>query len=199
MFLIVIAIILLVILIIYVTVTPRNAASLAKLNQQQTTQSDIEHKNDLSEIPKIINPEQPKANTQQNEALSEDTVVLLKEELKPHKYHSDPYIEAHSILSENGMCFVVDNSDKGETHIKKYFIASNRLSEFETIMNNCQSVLQSYPTLANNMESIYWNLEPNSSIGHKLQNMFKQQLKGISDRDNNSQTLIATLKSKTAP
>lgn len=199
MFLIVIAVAIVVVLIIYITVTPRNAASLAQLNQQQTNQSGQQNKTDPILTTEKVSQDDSKPETQQSEPLSEDIIMQLKEELKPHKYHSDPYIEAHSIMSENATCFAVSNSNEGETHIKKNYIANNKLAEFEAMMNNCQAVLQSYPTLADNVENIYWNLPPNSQVGHNLQNMFQQQLKGASSKDTNSQTLIAVLKSKNGP
>jgi len=199
MFLIVIAFAIVVVLLIYITVTPRNAASLAQLNQQKVNQSGQQNITDPNPATEKVNKDVSKPETQYNEPLSEDIITQLKEELKPHKYHSDPYLEAHSIMSENATCFALNDSNEGETHIRKNYIANNKLAEFETTLKNCQSVLQSYPTLADNMESIYWSLPPNSQLGHKLQNMFQQQLKGASNKVTNSQTLIAVLKSKNGP
>lgn len=200
MFLIVIALIIAVLIFIYIVVTPRTRESLHQLSQPETdTVVQPEHISRKPQQPQQTDTPRTDINADTETAIPQNTLNSLLEELKPHKYSPDPYLEARSILSENAFCFA-DDEDDFSGHMHQTFLKADRLKEYQHLQQHCRAILTAYPTLRSTFEDIYLNLKPASHTGQLLQAMIKRGKDSRSVmQSHNEQTLRALLKSQNGP
>lgn len=200
MFLIVIALIIAVLILIYVLVTPRTREALHRLSQPETdTAVQTEHISRESQQPSQTETPKTDINADTETVIPQKTLNSLLEELQPHTYSTDPYLEARSILSENAFCFA-DDADGFSSHMHQAFKKANRLNEYKQLQQHCRGILTAYPTLQSTFEEIYLNLKPTSETGQLLQAMIKRGNEFSSVmQSHNEQTLRALLKSQNGP
>lgn len=200
MFLIVIALIIAVLILIYVVVTPRTREALHRLSQPETdTAVQTEHISRESQQPSQTETPKTDINADTETVIPQKTLNSLLEELQPHTYSTDPYLEARSILSENAFCFA-DDADGFSSHMHQAFKKADRLNEYKQLQQHCRGILTAYPTLKSTFENIYLNLKPTSQTGQLLQDSIKRYNESKNEiKSHSEQTLRALLKNQNGP
>ena len=197
MFFGVIILIVLVLIIVYIVITPRTRESLEQLSQQKVTEiapqpkPKVEPSSNLTEQRgKVVKEPQSDEKT-----LSQDQLVALDNELLPRQYHEDMYVEAQSIIAEKFLCFMVSLGPRIRSRLKTSYATSNRESQFDDSLEQCQKELNSYPLLKKEGEDLGQLLQPSSELGQMTKKLLYSKNNSLT-KDFKYQSLLAVLKSK---
>lgn len=200
MFLLVIAFVIIILLIIYLVVTPRTRESLEKLSQAEVKET-TSGENQQAIDPQLSNKKytQNKPTEAEDKTFSNEQITALDNELLPRRYHDDIYVEAYSIISEKFLCFTLDFTPRMKSHLKTSFAASDRQSQLNNIINQCQKELKIHPLLVQNGENLGQTLKPSSELGRLIKNLAYNTGIDAHSKDFQYQTLLAVLKTKNGP
>ncbi|KAA3639794.1 MAG: hypothetical protein DWP95_09790 [Proteobacteria bacterium] len=198
-----IAVVILVVIYRLLTVTPRTSESLQQLNTGAESKPQQLIDKEIPDALKIgikqITQDTLNSGLAENARATTQSAMALEQlltELKPHKYHPDPYVEAHSLMNSLFMCtaeFAEPDDDFSRLTAK---IDAAFLAQMDA---DCQTVNKRYPLLMTQSDNnqILRTIQATSELGQMLKKLPK--ITGHSQqhyRDISLQRLKALLKSK---
>lgn len=157
-----------------IAVTPRNSESLHKLTKRNENATHGETSKTLPDAlqSQIQHIAQDTLGSEQNQKDGQinSQIQQLLEELKPHKYSDDPYIEAYTLSQEVGFC-------KEQTSNQHQFFEDRfetlLAGLYERVKESCEAKIKRYPNLIS-LSSNYKTLQkisPTTAAGRSIKVM----------------------------
>jgi hypothetical protein len=154
-FLVLIGFVVMVLGFIYFSVTPRNAATLKALNTQANS------------IPEPIVADTSAVRLEDNPEvfkLSDDELAAIIDELQPHQYHPDPFIEARIVSGMYEICSAQSNI---EAIVHSKLTENNQVAAATDFLDYCSEAKSRYPLLLNSTDrySTVNSIPANTELG----------------------------------
>ena len=138
MFLLLVVFVVLVLVYLFIITEPRNAESLQALNKQidAAQKAELPTSNAVEATPAIID--------ELNQDSKTDEVSALLDELQPHQYHPDPFIEARTVAVLYSLCSSELNSKQW---IEQQLAENNHVTAVNEYAKHCAEAQLRYPQL----------------------------------------------------
>lgn len=188
------------------TVTPRTSASLHKLNQsaQESSGHPLDEAGSMlpnsiqNRIAQITQETLATEESQENNEINTQ-IELILEELKPHEYSEDPFIEAYTLNREIYFCSEQAVSDQRHNNP---ITESELIALFEQARKDCAGTRARYPHLVSLTDSymVIKKITPTTAAGRAIKEMMPESTSGQQQyKDQLNNRLKHVLQSKIGP